>query len=419
MIRARRLFSMTLLAALLLIAAACNDSGSSSNATTPSTLAPAKVDCKAKPTKSEVVLGAIMTVSAGQGSASASQKEAGLAPKKAIQAWAQWVNCQGGVNGHPVRVEVRNDELDTAKARAAAVELVEKQHVLALVGNNAPTTDSAFTDYVTQQGIPVIGGAPYNFAFGTNPLYFPASTTVLPLVYGHAQTARDLGNAKTMGVLWCVDVPACKQSVPVLRDDAKKAGIDFVFDRGVSITQPSYTAECVAAKQANTQALDLAGAGFFDRLRRDCRRQGYKPTWILSAGAWEPSLLGEPGDMVAVGNTSTFPWFLDVQQTKDFRSAMSAFGDGVALGPNAALEWTAGALFEAATKSLPDQPTSKDIIDGLHALPANTTLDGLIPTTTYPDGAPAKVEPCWFDVTLKAGKFAAPNGLKTTCQDSN
>jgi branched-chain amino acid transport system substrate-binding protein len=404
--------------AVLSVATGCSSGDDDDSASSPTTAAAEKVDCKAEPTKSEIVLGAIMTISAGDGGGTAEQQEAAEAPKKAIEAWADWVNCQGGANGHPIRMEVRDDSLDTAKAAAAARELVEQEHVLALVGNNAPITDGAFTDYVTEKGIPVIGGAPYNFAFGTNPLYFPASTTVLPLVFGHAQTARDLADAERFGVLWCVDVPACKQAVPVLKDDAGKVGIEFVFDRGVAINQPSYTAECVAAKQEGADALELAGSGFFERLRRDCDRQGYKPTWIFSAGSWEPGLLGDLDGFDAVGNTSTFPWFLETDETQEFRSAMAAFGDGVSLGPNAALEWTAGKLFELSAAQLPDDPTSQDIIDGLHALPPDTTLGGLIPKTTYPSGAPAQVEPCWFDVTLKSGEFNAPNGLTTTCQES-
>ncbi len=55
---------------------------------------------------------------------------------EAAKAWASWVNDNGGVNGHPVELIVKDDGNDPARALRAARELVEQDQVMAIVGDS-------------------------------------------------------------------------------------------------------------------------------------------------------------------------------------------------------------------------------------------------------------------------------------------
>ena len=53
---------------------------------------------------------------------------------KTEAAYYKCVNDNGGINGRPIQLIVENDELDPAKAAAAATKLVEQDKVVAMVG---------------------------------------------------------------------------------------------------------------------------------------------------------------------------------------------------------------------------------------------------------------------------------------------
>ncbi len=54
----------------------------------------------------------------------------------------KWTNSHGGINGHPVDVvaEYADDKADPAVGLAAVKDLVENQHVIAIVGSSAGNT---------------------------------------------------------------------------------------------------------------------------------------------------------------------------------------------------------------------------------------------------------------------------------------
>ncbi len=51
---------------------------------------------------------------------------------KVQQAWASWTNAHGGINGHPVKMIVKDDAPEPVGGAAVAKELVEQDHVMAI-----------------------------------------------------------------------------------------------------------------------------------------------------------------------------------------------------------------------------------------------------------------------------------------------
>ncbi len=77
------------------------------------------------------------------------------------RAYFDCVNANGGIYGHPIEYIVENDELDPAKAGAAAAKLVESDNVVALAGSTSILDCPVNGNYYTEQGIyAIIAGVP-------------------------------------------------------------------------------------------------------------------------------------------------------------------------------------------------------------------------------------------------------------------
>lgn len=69
------------------------------------------------------------------------------------------INEAGGIDGRPVEVIVRDTKGDETEALNAAMELIEKENVLAIIGPSRSGTTMAITDRCEQAGVPLISCA--------------------------------------------------------------------------------------------------------------------------------------------------------------------------------------------------------------------------------------------------------------------
>ena len=78
-----------------------------------------------------------------------------------LKAWAKMVNAKGGANGYKVVVKTEDDGGDPAKASEAMKKLLAAG-VVAIVGENATTTEAVWAPLATAAGVPIIGGGAYS-----------------------------------------------------------------------------------------------------------------------------------------------------------------------------------------------------------------------------------------------------------------
>ncbi len=99
------------------------------------------------------------------------------------QTYARWVNAQGGIDGHELRVLTCNEQNTTAGAAACARRAV-RENAVAVVGSYSQN-GRAFMAPLEAAGIPYIGG--YGIAEDefTSPLSYPVNGGVASLVAGH------------------------------------------------------------------------------------------------------------------------------------------------------------------------------------------------------------------------------------------
>jgi branched-chain amino acid transport system substrate-binding protein len=396
---------------LALIAAACGSS-SKTAAPTGTTQPP--------PTGTPIVIGWVGT----ETSATANST---IGPDS-LDTWVQWTNAHGGVAGHPVKAYYADDKADPAVGLAAVKDLVENKHVIALVGDEGGSTEQTWAPYILSKRIPVIHDALIDAVWFTNPMFYPLGGTVVTNIWGQMKSASAQG-AKKVAVVLCTENPACAQAQPLFNADAKSVGLDPVYNTLASQTQASYTAECLAAKNAGADAVaNFTNATVF---ARDCGRQNYKPFYINSSmGPTASVIKAEPELGNSVGSSPDF-LCLDtkIAAGDDFQAAVKQYHPIWAPGGSKrdqvsdalCVGWVGGEGFKKAVENSAVTPTatvtSDDVIKGLSMF-NKETLGGLTVPITLSDGTkPNPQQTCVFLYKWSGTTFSSvPSPGAYTCQ---
>jgi hypothetical protein len=148
---------LTLGATVALTAAGCSSSSKSAgtSGSTSATTGSGSGSSQAGATGTPIVVGNVSNLS---------NQSLGIQPDDSAtpKAWVAWTNAHGGIDGHPVKLVQPDDAGDPATALSDVQQLVQQDHVLALVGNQDTATDTAYTTVLTQAGVPNVGGADFS-----------------------------------------------------------------------------------------------------------------------------------------------------------------------------------------------------------------------------------------------------------------
>lgn len=115
--------------------------------------------------------------------------------------------------------------------------------------------------------------------------------------------------------------------------------------------------------------------------------------------------------------SATFPWFQSgTPATDEFQAAMKRYGANLEPGVALTMGWVPGKLFEKATASLPEAPTSAAVLEGLWSIQKDD-LGGLSQPLTFTRGKPAAPNPiCWWNLRIENGRWVSPDQFKRTCE---
>jgi branched-chain amino acid transport system substrate-binding protein len=391
------------LTAVTLALAGCSSSSSPS----PSSSASGKPS----PSSAPIVIGALGSFT-GPGSGSTADA------KTLAQDWVSATNAAGGINGHPVQAVILDDQNSPSTALSNATQLIDQDHVKAIL-DLSDNLESAWAKVADAAKVPVIGEAESPI-FGTDPNFYPVGTTVAALIYGEL-VAASRAKVSKLAVLYCAEIAACAQAVPLITAMGQPLSVKIAYAAKISSTAVSYTAQCLGAKNSGAQGATVTAASDEDlRVIQNCASQGYKPTWVTSAGEMTPPWLKQPAADGAVGNSQEVPWFdHSLPATRAMQAAIQKYSPSVissaSYGATSTIGWAAGTVFAAVAKSAGLGPGSSTsvLITALGKV-SNDTFGGITPPLTYTAGKPASV-PCSFLVGIKNGNWTEPTGLKTVC----
>jgi branched-chain amino acid transport system substrate-binding protein len=404
-VRSRLVPAAALVAAAITLAACSSTSGSAAGNTTGNTDANTA-------SGSTWVIGNIGSYSGPNASAYGNAGQV-------LQAWADSVNASGGINGHHIKVVVMDDGNSASTARSEAQELVQQDHVLAIVGEMSSPAET-WASYVQQQGVPVIGGNTIDPVFDSNPDFFPVGATPDQSVYDAIAATK--ATSPRGSVFYCTENPACAALVPGVRSAYTRAGGSLVLPAPISVTAPDYTAECLTAKGDHVQSVIIyAPATTQLSIAQNCATQGYFPV-LMGDGVsftqqFASSFSGVSGAKIMISD-DVFPFFEQSTPAEQaFHSALAKYAPSV-LAPstfteNDATEWASAQLFALAAQKLGPSPTPSQLTSALYGL-SGTTVGGLTPPLHFQQGKPSSVS-CIYLVTVSGGKFATPDGSKLFC----
>ncbi len=333
--------------------------------------------------------------------------------QSAIQAWADSVNADGGIGGHPIHLIVKQDNDNPATGLTAAKELINQEHVVALVSDFGDT-DPAWNTLFQKAGIPIIGGSQAAPGNPNNPLFFPAETAESALTYAELYGLKVEGATK-IAYPYCAEVSQCASGIPFAKAAAPLLGMQIVWFGSFSLSAPDLTPQCLAGKAAGATGVFPSAPLTNDiKFAQACYQQDWKPSYGMGGGQLDSSLLSIPAFNGTISAQGTAPWFENsTPALQEFHAAMAKYAPGVSIHDDSAIvAWASGKLFQAAVAASGSSTvTSASILTGLYSL-HNETLGGLAPSLNFTKGKQAQPT-CFFLAGIKNGQFVAPAGLKT------
>ena len=339
---------------------------------------------------------------------------------KGAQTWVAATNAKGGLRCQKINYVIADDGGDPSRHQALVRQQVEQAKVQAFLQMSALLTGNTSVEYIRSKRIPVIGSDTVFDHFYSEPMYFPQQVTARPMlqagVYGAGELAK-LTKKSKFGMLYCVEAAICTTFAQEAKALSSKAGMEFVYGGQISVAQPSYLAECQAARDAGVEILWLANdPSGMSRTARSCASVNYRPQYIafaLDAGT-APS--ADPNHEGMALSTGTVPWFVNsTPATAEFHQAMKSFAPGQAVDAGALTGWVSGKFLEkAATQSPAPTLDSAGILAGLWTI-KDDDLGGLTSPQLFSQDQPARVSRCWWLIQTVKGKWTSPNGGQRGC----
>jgi branched-chain amino acid transport system substrate-binding protein len=289
------------------------------------------------------------------------------------------------------------------------------------VSNQDGSLNAGYADYLKEKNIPVLGGSIFTLdPWVSNPMFYPQGITAIPNITALVDVAKAAGYKK-MGSLACSEAAQCAAANSLVKGLANKGGVDYVYGGLVSSTAPDYTANCLAAKDAEADILMLlvATADTGRKISDDCARQNYKPAWILPGAAIGAGYLKSNSFNNTFNAAGVLPWFSKDPAMKDFKAAMKKYTDtdlDESDEPMTADDaWVSGLMLQKAVElsGATGVPTTADILSGLAKFD-NETLGGLAGGLTYTN-LDDKNQRCYFTIEIKKQKFTLPEGSTPAC----
>jgi len=212
----------------------------------------------------------------------------------AAQAYFDYVNKNGGINGRKVELKVFDDQYNPALAKKGTSQLILRDKIFAMYGALGTPTHSAVIQDLNRRGVPDIfvntGGASFDNA-KKYPMTFPYFPSYIV-------------ESKVMGYYMAND-PALKDKTKCLfyQDgefgDNAKVGFNAAGTKFATTTS-YYSGQQVAPFSAQISKLKSAGCElvvFFGvtsataQLLGTAAKAGFAPTWMITSVGSDPSVL--------------------------------------------------------------------------------------------------------------------------------
>ncbi|MCU1692616.1 MAG: Extracellular ligand-binding receptor, partial [Frankiales bacterium] len=309
------------------------------------------------------------------------------AAAQGTKAYVDKVNAAGGVNGRTLELDLRDDQLDAARGRQQAQQMLAGG-VFAFVGWQAPLTENGIVPFLEQNKVPLVGAfgqvgeydSPYSYVFQSNHLGY--------------QMGRMLGSEKVTraGLIYISNQSAAANS---RQEKAFAAGLKSVgksFNRDdiakVDVTKASYDDVVTQFRLSGVDGIaTIIDQTADNRLQQAMDRQDYTPVHIADPLFTDPTVKqGRTTEGVLVASDFAF---LDGggPQVQEYASAVrKQFGSRAQVSYLGLSGWFSAKVFVDALKRMGDDVTRPRLMATLDGLPPDTGA-GFTSTLVFTRGA--------------------------------
>jgi branched-chain amino acid transport system substrate-binding protein len=358
------------------------------------------------PVRSPVVLGSFGTASGVIGA-----QVAAIPP--ATRAWVADVNVRGGLSGHPVKVVFGDDRGDPQQALSLVRRMVEQDGAVAFVATYTVTTMDGVASYLEARNVPVIGATGGSEVEDTSPMIFnPTLGADQGIAWSYLLTIAAQTDKRKLSILYCREASTGQNQVGRIKELAPRLpGFSIVHEAQVSIVQPDYTAEVLAARNAGAEVVvTVMDAQSMIRVIRSAQRQSWKPIFSATHNLNSASFRTTDADLDGTLAASTTVPYTTSPRLAPYREAMQRYQPGAPLGGYGASAWAHALLVERLTVAWArEKPGSSDVLDALYGL-RDETIGGLIVPITFNRGPHGAVNLCVVPLRYEGGMFRPPGG---------
>jgi branched-chain amino acid transport system substrate-binding protein len=290
----------------------------------------------------------------------------GETSQRAVQAYVNYANSQGGVFGRQLRLLTADDRLDSGGNRSETENL--KPKVFAFVGGLSVVDDGGAT-VLQGTNIPDVGIAlsdgrvklANNFSTAPIDPTDGGNGFVPPLTY-----YKNAYGVKNGAVIWPGQAIARERAQGYIKD-MQRAGINVVYSAEASVTETNYAGFATQIQQKKVDvlvtALEVNGMA---SLAKALKQQGYQP----KISAYGPQayghafikLAGDAAEGVTLNVANEIFEDTGAPAVKTFNDWFSRTNPGLTPDYFAIIAWSAAELFVTALRAAGPRPTRAGVL---------------------------------------------------------
>jgi ABC-type branched-subunit amino acid transport system substrate-binding protein len=294
-----------------------------------------------------------------------------------VRSYFNLVNSQGGVNGYKFQLLDCDSKYDPSVAHQCAQKLIS-QGVLAIVGWLSLSGEQNETKFLTEQGVPIIGGLGVPAEY-ESPLSYPTTPSLVTAGTALGTRAGQIG-LKRPGVIF-LNANFVQPAIDSFLAAMKRQGITPVAVETVDATKADYTDIVLKFQTSGAQSV----AAFIDpfsyaRLFQAMQRQNWRVPFLgagldkMSANRQYVSGCGSTCPIFGAESVTPTLEYLDHANHPAIAQYLNAGrtyypGQYDKLDAYATYQWVAAQVFVQAVKNIGNAPvTRKSLVDALNSL---------------------------------------------------
>jgi ABC-type branched-subunit amino acid transport system substrate-binding protein len=327
--------------------------------------------------------------------------------QQATEAWAAYVNSQGGICGRQIKVVPYDDQNDSGQSYADTVQACSA--TFAMVGN-ASGFDDGEASAATACGLPIMSAEVSTVAAGESADIFGASPGLAHYTaLGAANYLKaTYPNAVQHAAMIYLNVPATQFNAQQEVKAYTSVGFDYVYNESATPTQSNYAANVEAMQNLKVQYVtEYSDASSAQRLLESMQQYNFAPQvvdWFSEEYSPQFAQQTEPasnGDLVLISATHAYTDAASDPEMQLFLSWMNRVAPGFHQDIFAMLAWSAGLAFEQAAKAVGPDLTRPALLNQFKQL---TSWDG--DGLTLPVNIGAKIpSKCFAYEKIENGAF--------------